>query len=69
MFFKEKALQYAYSHSAAHLLNSWPVMLAARRLPASTLALGANFCIFSPELPIELPPEVAKGTIVWPVKA
>lgn len=58
-----------YIHSEAHSASSFPGVSAANRFPVMTSAPGAKACIFFPENPIGLPPEVAKGTTLIPSKS
>lgn len=59
----------AYSHSDAQPARALPDAPAASRFPFATFAFGARTCMFFPESPMELPPDVAKGTTVFPLKS
>lgn len=54
---------------AAQSESSLPETCPAKRLPSATVALGARAAIFLVELPIVLPPDVAKGITVFPLKS
>lgn len=56
-------------HSAAHAASALPEISAATRLPAATFAPGTRACMFFAVSPMGLPPEVAKGTTVFPSKS
>lgn len=57
------------SHFLAQSPSSFSEASAAKRLPLSTLAFGARACMFCPEGPMSLEPEVANGTTVLPLKS
>lgn len=59
----------AYSHAAAQSDSVFPDAPAENRFPFSTFAFGARSCMFFPELPTGLPPEVTNGTTVFPLKS
>ena len=58
-----------YSHSDAQSANARPVVLEGNRFPFITFAAGARACIFFPESPMGLTPDVAKGIMVFPLKS
>ena len=58
-----------YSNLKAHSLISSTVAFALKRSPVMTFAPFARLAIFSPDEPILLEPEVAKGIIVFPEKS
>ena len=59
----------SHIHSEAQPPSTFADSFAEKRFPAITFAPGAKFCIFFPESPIGLPPDVAKGITVFPLKS
>ena len=58
-----------YSHFDAHTAISFADTFAENRFPSTTFALSDKAFIFFTVSPISLPPDVAKGTTVLPLKS
>ena len=54
---------------SAQDLSFSSLTLFEKRFPSKTLAFGAKACIFLPESPIPLMPDVANGTTILPAKS
>lgn len=68
-FLKTAMTFFTYIHSDAHTERVLHKAFAAKRFPSTTFAPGAKACIFFPASPIGLPPDVANGITVFPVKS
>ena len=65
----DRSALYFYSHFEAHCLSSSTEALALKRSSAAVFTPLARSAMFSPDEPMPLEPDVAKGIMVFPEKS